>query len=286
VYEYEKTIIKLNDTDYGCQLDLSIVPGGYYDVLITYPIQTTYDTSTTFVNVTIGQASTSILGEDSTMTYASGTSYNVTLKDTTNNKVLVNHYVVFKVDNISYNALTDSNGIATFTPSLSLGDHVVYYKSVEDDNYNSSEGNNTITVTEATTTLSYSNKVSYYGDVLLYTAILVQNKIAIPNATLIFKISKDNNTFTETAVTDSRGQAHILLNLETGTWTVNVSFEGLDGYKACAGADKTITISRKPTSISVANINQAYQIKMNLSDVNKQGLNGKTVIATIKNKGA
>lgn len=286
VYEYEKTISKLNDTDYGCQLDLSIVPGGYYDVLITYPIQTTYDTSTTFVNVTIGQASTSILGEDSTMTYASGTSYNVTLKDTTNNKVLVNHYVVFKVDNISYNALTDSNGIATFTPSLSLGDHVVYYKSVEDDNYNSSEGNNTITVTEATTTLSYSNKVSYYGDVLLYTAILVQNKIAIPNATLIFKISKDNNTFTETAVTDSRGQAHILLNLETGTWTVNVSFEGLDGYKACAGADKTITISRKPTSISVANINQAYQIKMNLSDVNKQGLNGKTVIATIKNKGA
>ena len=284
VYSYESKIVELESGVYGSLLSLNGIPGGFYDVIIDYPVQTTYNSSECIVTVEIEPASTSVSGGDLTVSYSNDTGFEVSVTDTSNNKPISNVYVLFQVDNSIYNCLTNSEGVAVFDTHLSLGEHSIYYKILDDGNYKTSNGSAVIKVIPAVTGLIIDDKTSYYTDTLLYTGTLLHNGRGVKGMTVVFTLTSNGVSSKYTAVTDSKGQAKILLNLIVGSYSVNAVFDGADGFDSCTSETKTITIKRQLTSITVYDLTEERVLNLNLIDKNKQALKDKNIILTI-NKG-
>ena len=284
VYSYESEIVELESGVYGSLLSLNGIPGGFYDVIIDYPVQTTYNSSECIVTVEIEPASTSVSGGDLTVSYSNDTGFEVSVTDTSNNKPISNVYVLFQVDNSIYNCLTNSEGVAVFDTHLSLGEHSIYYKILDDGNYKTSNGSALITVIPAVTGLIIDDKTSYYTDTLLYTGTLLHYGRGVKGMTVVFTLTSNGVSSKYTAVTDSKGQAKILLNLIVGSYSVNAVFDGADGFDSCTSETKTITIKRQLTSITVYDLTEERVLNLNLIDKNKQALKDKNIILTI-NKG-
>ena len=160
--------------------------------------------------------STTISSANLTRVYNSKYDYRAAFYDFRGNPV-VNRYVEFIVDGVSYHVLTDANGIAYLESALYLGMHSVVIKNPITNQTNT----NTVKIIKrmyVKNVNTYYNS-GYYAKAKVYTS---NGKLAVN-----VKVSVTFNGKTYTVVTDSNGYAKFKVgskNIKAKKYTITFSY--------------------------------------------------------------
>ena len=213
----------------------------FADVLVSYGNNKRLPSSVAINNKDVtGFYNTTIIGKNVTIIGGTGTYYTVVLKDK-NGKVLANKKVRFTIVGVNYDVVTDSNGIAKLQINLRGGNsYKISYLFAGDKNYNSSNGSAVIKVTKTNPNISASNVTVYYKDGSKFVIVLKDFKgNALAKKEVYLKIG--NSVYK--LVTDSKGKAQYVINLNPGTYTVTYSFNG-DSYRYSANSTGKIVVKK------------------------------------------
>ena len=213
----------------------------FADVLVSYGNNKRLPSSVAINNKEVtGFYNTTIIGKNVTIIGGTGTYYTVVLKDK-NGKVLADKKVRFTIVGVNYDVVTDSNGIAKLQINLRGGNsYKISYLFAGDKNYNSSNGFAVIKVTKTNPNISASNVTVYYKDGSKFVIVLKDFKgNALAKKEVYLKIG--NSVYK--LVTDSKGKAQYVINLNPGTYTVTYSFNG-DSYRYSANSTGKIVVKK------------------------------------------
>ena len=162
-----------------------------------------------------------------------GSYFQVYLKDS-NNNVIKNASVVFTLDKKNFNAVTDSDGIASLKISKNIGNYSVKATFKGDSKYNSVSKTFKLVVPMKTSILIGNDKLLTNG----YLKIYLQSyyAAALPGKTLIITVG--DKKFTKK--TNSEGVVVVKPQLSTETYLVTVTFAGTSDT-AESSASKNVT---------------------------------------------
>lgn len=201
--------------------------------------------------------------------------YKVTLKDSNANANLVNKSVYFVINNVNYNATTDSKGVASVNLKLSPGNYnaIAYFEG--DDTFESS---NLTTTFKVLSTIKASNLSKYYKGSTKYSATFYNSQgNALANRNV--KITINGKSFTKK--TDAKGVVSLPVDLKPGTYKV-VSTDPVTGYKLTTTFIVLSTISSSNLN-KVAGDSKKFSVKFYKSNGKalakkyiKLKINGKT----------
>lgn len=209
--KYDKELI-----DGKTQLDLKNLANDVYTVNITLPSDSIYESDGLIDSFVVDIKKTNILAKDIVITDEDGMAFNVTLSDQLG-KSLSNKPVEFVLDGSTYNAITDSNGIATLPVKLAAGYYPITVNFNGDNDYLKSTANANVKVkTKLFIDLSYNRVVN--------------------NVTLIVDLSKnirdalniiiDGTPYT-VDIASSKNYIY-LNNLENGVYNISISLNDDD----------------------------------------------------------
>lgn len=151
-------------------------------------------------------------------------SYSVTLIDLNTNTSLANKTVNFVINKVSFNATTDSEGVASVDLNFNPGKYDVYACFEGDEYYQSS---NLTSKVEILPTIKANDVSKYYKGSEQYIAQFFDSKgNALSNAQV--KITVNGKSYTKK--TDKNGFVKISVNLKPGTYKI-VSTDPITGYK-------------------------------------------------------
>ena len=125
-----------------------MLPVGKYSVTCTNKAETNINSKSVSTTITVKErASTSLTWKSGTSFYQGVQTYKVLLKDASNN-VLSGKTVKLTVNSKTYTATTDSNGIATFSVNVGVGNYTVSYSfpATGDNFFNPSSGSTKVEV--------------------------------------------------------------------------------------------------------------------------------------------
>lgn len=156
-------------------------------------------------------SNTTLSGNDTTLYFKNGTSYNVKLTDIDGN-VLTNQTVSFLINGKLYNRTTGSNGIASININLGAGKYTVVASYAGSSMYGSSS---VTSLVEVLSTISANDVVKFYKNGTQYYAKFVDgNGNPLINTEVKFNI---NGVF-YTRNTNENGAARLNINLNSGTY--------------------------------------------------------------------
>ena len=162
-----------------------------------------------------------------------GSYFQVYLKDS-NNNVIKNASVVFTLDKKNFNAVTDSDGIASLKISKNIGNYSVKATFKGDSKYNSVSKTFKLVVPMITSILIGNDKLLTNG----YLKIYLQSNYASAVSGKTIKITVGGKKFTKK--TNSEGVVVIKPKLSTKTYLVTVTFAGTSDT-AESSASKNVT---------------------------------------------
>lgn len=168
------------------------------------------EVQTILLNVVLN---TILTGEELSMIYHDGSRYSVVLTDI-NGNVLANQSIIFTVNGVDYERITDENGVASITINLNSGNYVISALFNGTQKYNRSITSNNITVNS---TISGNDLVKYFRNETQYSAVFIDsegNRLA--NTDVTFNI---NGVF-YTRTTDENGVASLNINLNPGNYII------------------------------------------------------------------
>lgn len=140
--------------------------------------------------------------------------YNVTLIDSNTNSTLKNKTVNLIINNVVYNATTDSNGVASVNLNLKPGTYTAVAFFEGDDTHQTINLTSSVKVTS---TIKASNLSKYYKGSTKYTASFFDsygNVLANTNVT----ITVNGKSYTKK--TNDKGVASLSISLKPGTYKV------------------------------------------------------------------
>ena len=181
-------------------------------------------------------------------------SYNVTLKDTDSNNTLANKTVNFVINDVSYIANTDDNGVASLNLTLAPGKYSATVYFAGDDLYAASS--NLTSTIEVLSTIKAADITKYYKGSTQYSATFYDsygNVLANRDVTIIV------NGKSYTKKTNAKGVASIPVNLKPGTYKIT-SIDPLTGYKVTTTFKILPTVSAT-TLKKVAGDNKKFTAK-------------------------
>ena len=225
---------------------------------------------------------TTLTGNNITVTYGAGENYTVTLT-TINGTPISGQHIALNLTRLSdgaskvYWATTDTKGIAELEINLYSGYYTSSssYEGNDTLNYTSSSCFNTIIVVTNSTTNKSSTVLivqpftEVYGAGENFTATLKNaNGTAIIGNHIALNLTRlsDGASKVYWATTDTNGIADLQINLYPGSYTVSASFSGEDNYTNSSAAT-TITVTSNGTS-------------NNTTSKGKLVVNGETVTAS------
>ena len=182
-------------------------------------------------------------------------SYKVTLKDS--NATLSNKTVDFIINNVMYNATTDSNGVASVNLKLNPGKYTSKACFAGDDDYENCSLTSTF---EVLPTVKASDISKYYKAAQYSATFFDSQGKALANR--LVNITVNGKTYTRK--TDSKGVASLGLNLKPGTYKV-VATDPITGYKATNTVKVLWTITSANIK-KVAGDNRKFKVKFFKSD--------------------
>ena len=168
--------------------------------------------------------------------------------------------VTFKVNGKTYTKTTNSKGIASLPIDLSIGKYTIKYSVKKTSKINAKSDSAKIEVKKrGETTLSWKSDTSFSQGTNTFKVLLVnKNGKALSSRTV--KLTVNSKTYT---VKTSAGYATFKVNLPTGSYKVQATFPGSNGY-ASSSLEKTITIAKSKS------VEGAYWVYG--SDMKKVGL--------------
>ena len=193
-----------------------------------------------------------------------------TVNLTSNGTALANKSVDVILNGVTYNAVTDKNGLAIISFKLKAGTYDVQFFFYGDDNYTQSNGTATIFVKpEIITYLNVVDKDINYRQGLKSMFQLrltdVNNK---PISGKYVKIQVNGKTYT--VKTSANGYATLYLSLNKGTYTIKYWFAKSGLYLASSGEFK-IKVKSKLSKGNGYWVNKWDMKKVNLKNLHKKG---------------
>ena len=158
-------------------------------------------------------SNTTLIGNDTSLYFKNGTSYNVILIDNTGN-VLANQTVSFLINGKVYNRTTDDDGIASIKINLVAGKYNITASYAGSSVYGSSSITNLV---EVLSTISANDVVKFYKNGTQYYAKFVDgNGNPLINTSVRFNI---NGVF-YTRDTNASGIAKLTIGLNPGSYVL------------------------------------------------------------------
>ena len=185
---------------------------------------------------------TSLLASNLIMNYNEPRNFEVKLVDKNGNPIS-NQLVNINVDNVSYNATTNQNGIAKLLVNLNLGHHNVFY-SFDRENYEYSNGSSIIYVVNESKTISYldsSDVSSLENETLNFTVYLSDSlNNPISSSQIMLNITDDggNIIYSHNEYTNALGIANFKFKLNYGTYSADICYNGNDKYLPSFNSNK------------------------------------------------
>lgn len=159
---------------------------------------------------------------------------------------LFNESVIFTIQGVSYNKITDNNGNAKLNIHLAKGIYTINFAFKGNCKYKNTNGSRTITVVsednycinnsiskvsaiqgQKNTILIVDNLEMFYKSGASLNVVLKdQSNNLLVNQNIIFEINNKNYTKT----TNNKGIASLTINLLPGTYIANIYYEGCDNY--------------------------------------------------------
>ena len=147
--------------------------------------------------------------------YRNGTAYTVTVLDGNGNPVS-GETVVFNINGVFYERVSDANGVAKLSINLNPGTYIITAI------YNNMQIANNITVLPVM--VNHSNIVKYYRNGTAYTVtVLDGNGNPVSGETVVFNI---NGVFYE-RVSDANGVASLSINLNPGNYIITAMYNNM-----------------------------------------------------------
>ncbi len=183
------------------------------------------------------------LSVDDTHYGKSATYFKVTLKDATG-KSISNQKISFKVNGVTYTAITNSNGIASVkTAALAKGSYDVVIKYSGNSNYADVSLSKKVKVLSS---VSGSDLTKYYGPVVQYEVTFWKNYNALANTKVSFKV----NGITYTKTTDEKGVARLPVNIAPGKYVITTTnpYSGEKLSRNCVSIKDKTTLTHGSTA--------------------------------------
>lgn len=159
---------------------------------------------------------------------------------------LFNESVIFTIQGVSYNKITDNDGNAKLNIHLAKGLYTINFAFKGNCKYKNTNGSRTITVVsednycinnsiskvsaiqgQKNTILIVDNLEMFYKSGASLNVVLKdQSNNLLINQNIIFEINNKNYTKT----TNNKGIASLTINLLPGTYIANIYYEGCDNY--------------------------------------------------------
>ncbi|WP_297983337.1 hypothetical protein [uncultured Methanobrevibacter sp.] len=251
-----------------------------YNLLIDFAGDENYNPSNASVDVKITKASTKLY-VPKVRSYLTVASYvNVSLMDS-NGALLSNKDVLLTVSGKTYNASTNSKGIARIKIPNAVGTFTCTAEFKGDGNYSSSKKSSKITITKMKTILS-APAVSSYMTKNTYLKVNLKNiyGTALKNKAIYVTYSKK----TYKIITNASGVAKLKFAKKVGTYSCIVKFKATSNFYANSTSVK-VKISKMPTLVSASKItiNSTKYGSVLITLKDKQGnlLKNKTVSVSI-----
>lgn len=168
--------------------------------------------------------------------------YDVTLKDSNSGNSLADKNVTLTINNVNYNAVTNSKGIASFKLNLNPGNYISNAYFDGDDDYNAS--NSTFTF-KVLSTIKASNLSKYYKGSTQYTATFFKSNGERLTNTVV-NVNINGKSYNKK--TNSKGVVSLPVDLKPGTYKI-IATDPLTGYKLT-------TTFKILSTISSSNINK------------------------------
>lgn len=220
-----------------------------------------------------------LTADDLVMSYKDGSAWTVSVTDGTN--PIVGAVVKLGIKGVVYNRVSDADGVVSLPINLAPGTYEVNATFDETDEYASAFVNATVTVNPAVTTLSADNLVMSFKDGSGWTVTLTDvNGVAIPNV----KVNIGIHGKVYAIKTDSDGVAVLPINLASGTYEINATFDG-NYYYAASFVNATITVNKAVPVLTADDLVMSYKdgsvYSVTLTDANGNAMANTYVKLTI-----
>jgi len=216
----------------------SNVEPGYYKYTIIYNGDENYQSAVMgpLELLNIEDSKTNIVSKSVEMYEKNGTKYKVTLTDS-KGKPLIDRNISFKINNRTYNKITDANGVAILSINLISGNYIVESVFNGDDLYPSSSNINNITILSR---LLSDNLTKFYKNDSQYRVEVLDGK-GNPLANVEVSININGVFYYKT--TDSNGIAKLNINLNPGNYIITAEVE--NGLKISTNIEVLKTLEGK-----------------------------------------
>ncbi|WP_432644925.1 Ig-like domain-containing protein [Methanobrevibacter sp.] len=208
----------------------------------------------------------------------SATYFKVTLKDANGNPIS-NQKVSFKVNGVTYTAITDKNGIASVkTKTLSIGSYTVAIGYSGNSNYADVSLSKKVKVLSSVTG---SDITKYYGPVVQYSVKFWKNYDALANTKVSFKV----NGITYTKTTDKNGIAKLPVNIAPGKYVITTvnPYSGEKLSNNCISLKDATTLTHGSSTTYIVP-NKKYSFTVTLKSKHGILISGKNIVFKYLNK--
>ncbi|MGN0176231.1 MAG: Ig-like domain repeat protein [Methanobrevibacter sp.] len=208
----------------------------------------------------------------------SATYFKVILKDANGNPIS-NQKISFKVNGVTYTAITDKYGIASVkTKALAIGSYTAAIKYSGNSNYADVSLSKKVKVLSS---VSGSDITKYYGPVVQYSVKFWKNYDALANTKVSFKV----NGITYTKTTDKNGIAKLPVNLAPGKYVITTinPYSGEKLSNNCISLKDGTTLTHGSTATYIVP-NKKYSFTVTLKSKNGILIENKNIIFKYNNK--
>lgn len=193
---------------------------------------------------------------------------------------VVNQSVYITVNGITYNRITDNDGIARLVINLLPRYYTVNYTFNGSRFFKPSSGQLEL----------HSIDGNYISNMTAVNSTVIQGSpfkvilanaygVIIPNAEVVISVNGRNYTTT----TDENGIAQLTINLRVGYYTISYKFNGTDLISASNGSSNLTVIPKENTNLIAlnSNVNQGNYYEAVLCDSNNNAIINQTVTITV-----
>ena len=205
---------------------------------------------------------TSIAAGNLVMNYKDGSAWAVTLTDADGNAI--SDAVVkigIKINGVDkvYSRRTNADGVASLPINSAPGEYAVNATFDGDNTYAGSFAEATVTVNPSAAVLTADDLVMGYRDGSAWTVTLTDaSGKAISNVYVKVGLNINGVDKVYSRKTNDGGVASLSINLASGTYAVNATFEGNAKYGA-AFVNATVTVNKNALTISAEDLTMTYK---------------------------
>lgn len=284
-----KSYSRMTDSNGEARLEINLAYGNY-TIVSKFKGNINYTSSELSSNLYVVDADykyPSVLRLNSSEIYRSQGYYEVILTGI-NNESLVHRNIIVNVNGTNYTIRTNNDGVAHLDYDFTIGTYIVTAYFAGDNDYQYSSITSTLTVVSENAATTFLNSSVYYvlkGKGGFYTVSLL-DKLGNPIAGQRIYFNLNNKEYSN--ITDKKGNANLIINLNPGSYDINSTFRGTDVLFASSTYSKLVVLpddnATNGSNSMDNNVNKTVKLstKIVASNMIKYYKDSKKLVITLK----